>query len=39
MKKRVCKHEKEFGNLVQVFKDLYAFKGDEKKQLYPKMVL
>jgi len=23
--------KKEFGNLVQVFKDLYAFKGDEKK--------
>ena len=31
MKKCVCKHEKEFGSLVQVFKDLYAFKGDEKK--------
>ncbi len=23
--------KKEFGSLVQVFKDLYAFKGDEKK--------
>ncbi|EJS67170.1 flagellar filament capping protein FliD [Bacillus cereus] len=23
--------KKEFGNLMQVFKDLYAFKGDEKK--------